>query len=353
MNAWIVVHPDNTVTISVAKTEIGQGSSTGLPMLVAEELECDWNKVSMKLATAHDNLERGNAYGSMATFGSRSTCSSQEVLRKASAAGREMLIEAAARNMKVASDECRAANSVITHEPSGRTVTFGEVAEAAAKMTPPENIKLKDPKEWKLIGTPQKRFDTADKVSGKPVYASDARPPGMVYAAILHSPVFGGKLKSYDADGLNRRKGIHKVVVLGDSAVAVIADTYWQAQKTLDSMSITWDDGVNGAVNSDTIARHVASGLNADDAGVGRENGDAKGVLTKAAKRIAAVDLADGARRTSRKRPSPLPKPWGGRCNLPGRGKKISVTISIVPFRRRRCLPGWMPTASLSRETRA
>ncbi len=288
VNAWIVISPDDSVTIRVAMMEMGQGSSTGLPMLVAEELACDWSKVKMEMVSAHENLARGSVYGSMFTVGSRSIRTSHEKLRMAGATGREMLIEAAARNMGVSATECSAFNSVVTHTPSGRSVTYGQVASAAAKLSPPTDVKLKDPKDWTLLGTPQRRFDIADKVAGKPVYAIDARPEGVVYAAILHSPVFGGTLKSFDADAIAGRKGIHKVVQVGDSAIAVIADSYWQAQRALDAMPVTWNDNGNGGTSNADIAAHVASGLTADDAGLGRSDGDTIGALKAAAKIVEA-----------------------------------------------------------------
>jgi isoquinoline 1-oxidoreductase beta subunit len=191
VSAWVVIQPDDAVVIRVARSEMGQGITTSLLMLVAEELECDWNKVRAEFPTADENLRRHRAWGDMSTGGSRSVRGSQEYLRKAGAAAREMLIAAAAQQWNVPAVECQAAKSVITHKPSGRTPRFGEVAEAAAKLPPPAEPRLKDPKDWTLLGTPQKRLDTRDKVTGKPIFGIDVRLPNMLYAAIVQCPVFG------------------------------------------------------------------------------------------------------------------------------------------------------------------
>ena len=191
VNAWVVIQPDDAVVIRVARSEMGQGITTSLPMLVAEELECDWNKVRAEFPTADENLRRHRAWGDMSTGGSRSVRGSQEYLRKAGAAAREMLVAAAAQRWNVPAAECQAAKSVITHKPSGRILRFGEVAEAAAKLPLPAEPKLKDPKHWTLVGTPQKRLDTMDKVTGKPIFGIDVRLPNMLYAAIVQCPVFG------------------------------------------------------------------------------------------------------------------------------------------------------------------
>jgi isoquinoline 1-oxidoreductase subunit beta len=193
VNAWVVIQPDDTVVIRVARPEKGQGITTSLPTLVAEELECDWSKVHAEFPSPDENLRRKRAWGDMSTGGSRG---SQEYLRKAGAAAREMLIAAAAQQWIVPAAECHAATSVITHKPSGRNLRFGEVAEVAAKLPPPAKPKLKDPKDWTLIGTPQKRLDTMDKVTEEPIFGIDVRVPNMLYAAIAQCPVFGGTPKN-------------------------------------------------------------------------------------------------------------------------------------------------------------
>jgi isoquinoline 1-oxidoreductase beta subunit len=287
VNAWIVIQPDDTVVIRVARSEMGQGITTSLPMLVAEELECDWSKVRAEFPSPEENLRRKRAWGEMSTGGSRSVRTSQEYLRKAGAAAREMLVAAAAAQWNVPVAECRAAKSVVTHKPSGRTLRFGEIAEAAAKLTPPAEPKLKDPKDWTLVGTPQKRLDTADKVTGKPIFGIDVRVPGMLYAAIAQCPVFGGTVKSYDEAKVRNLKGVRQVVALPD-AIAVVADSWWQAKQAVDALPVAWDEGQNGKVSSASIAEFLRAGLAAPDAAVVHKNGDVDTALAKAAKRVEA-----------------------------------------------------------------
>ena len=167
VNAWGVIRPDDTVVIRVARSEMGQGSLTGLAQLVAEELECDWSKVTTEYPTPGQSVARKRAWGDFSTGGSRGIRTSQDYVRKGGAAARVMLIQAAANEWKVPASECSAANSVITHTPSGRSTTYGKVAEAAAKIAPPADVKLKDPKDWKIVGKGLKRLDTVDKTTGK------------------------------------------------------------------------------------------------------------------------------------------------------------------------------------------
>ena len=289
VNAWVVVRPDNTVVVRVARAEMGQGSLTGLVQLVAEELDCDWSTVRWETPTPGQNVARKRAWGDYATVGSRAIRQSQEYVRKGGATAREMLIEAAANEWKVPASECSAANSVITHKPSGRTTTYGKVAMAAAKLEPPKDPKLKDPKDWKIAGKPLKRLDTADKVTGKQVYSMDVKLPGMLSAAIKESPVFGGKLKSFDAAKVAGMPGVKKVVQSGDAAVAVVADTWWQAKTALEALPIVWDDGPNAKVSSASIAEMLKAGLDAPEAFVGNQQGDAKDAIAKAAKKVEAV----------------------------------------------------------------
>ena len=287
VNAWVVIQPDDAVVIRVARSEMGQGITTSLPMLVAEELECDWNKVRAEFPTADENLRRHRAWGDMSTGGSRSVRGSQEYLRKAGAAAREMLVAAAAQRWNVPAAECQAAKSVITHKPSGRILRFGEVAEAAAKLPLPAEPKLKDPKHWTLVGTPQKRLDTMDKVTGKPIFGIDVRVPNMLYAAIVQCPVFGGAPKSYDEAKIRGLKGVRQVVSL-PNAVAVVADSWWQAKQAVDALSVTWDEGQNGKVSSANIADLLRGGLAAPEAAVVRREGDVEAALAKAVKRVEA-----------------------------------------------------------------
>ncbi|OAF03631.1 aldehyde dehydrogenase [Bradyrhizobium centrolobii] len=289
INAWVVVRPDDTVVIRVARSEMGQGSLTGLAQLVAEELECDWTKVTTEFPSPGQNVARKRVWGDYSTGGSRGIRTSQDYVRKGGATARMMLIQAAANDWKVPASECTAANSVITHTPSGRTTTYGKVAEAAAKLTPPADVKLKDPKDWRLVGKGVKRLDTPDKVTGTTVYGIDVKLPGMLNAAIKDCPVTGGKLKSYDEAKIAGMKGVKKIVKVGDSAVAVVADTFWHAKSALDALPIVWDEGENAKVSSATIAKWLAEGLDSGPAYVGNSNGDAKAALAGAAKTIEAV----------------------------------------------------------------
>ena len=291
VNAWILIEPDDTVRIRVARSEMGQGSYTALPMLVAEELECDWGKVKAEYASVAEHLRRNRVYVSFSTGGSRSIRSSHEFLRQAGAAAREMLLAAAAQQWGVPASECRAANSVISHPPTGRTVRFGAVAEAASRLTPPKSVALKPPEQWKLIGKPVKRFDTPDKVMGKPIFAIDVRLPDMLYAAIRQCPVFGGTLKSYDEAAIKGRKGVRQVVPL-PGAVAVVAETWWQAHQAVEAMPVTWDEGPNAKVSGTDILALLRGGLAAADAAVARNDGDARAALAGASRIVEAEYFA-------------------------------------------------------------
>ncbi len=289
VNAWVVIRPDDTVVIRIARSEMGQGTLTGLAQLVAEELECDWSKVTTEFPTPGQSVARKRAWGDFSTGGSRGIRTSQDYVRKGGATARVMLIQAAADEWKVPASECTAANSVITHTPSGKTTTYGKVAEAAAKVTPPTDVKLKDPKDWKLVGKGVKRLDTPDKVTGTTVYGIDVKLPGMLNAAISDCPVTGGTLKSYDEAKIAGMKGVKKVVKVGDTAVAVVADTWWHAKTALDALPIVWDEGENAKVSSATIAQWLAEGLDSGPAYVGNKNGDAPAALASAVKKVEAV----------------------------------------------------------------
>ena len=289
INAWVVIKPNDTVVIRMARSEMGQGTITGLAQLVAEELECDWNKVTYEYPTPGTSLKRKRVWGDFSTGGSRGIRTSHDYVRMGGATARVMLVQAAANQWKVPASECTVANSVITHKGSGRKTTFGKVAAEAARLDPPKDVKLKDSKEWKLIGKPVKRLDTADKVTGKQVYGFDLKLPGMLNAAIKDCPVFGGKVKSFDAGRVMGMKGVKKVVPVGDSAVAVVAETWWQAKTALDVLPIEWDNGPNAKVSQESILATLKEGLGAEQAFVGNRNGDIKAGLAGAAKRIEAT----------------------------------------------------------------
>ncbi|MFL5221741.1 MAG: molybdopterin cofactor-binding domain-containing protein, partial [Microvirga sp.] len=290
LNAWVVIRPDDTIVVRIARSEMGQGTLTGLAQLVVEELEGDWSKVTTEYPTPGQNLARNRVWQSYSTGGSRGIRESNEYVRKGGAAAREMLIQAAANAWGVPASECKAAKSVVTHTPSGRTTTYGKVAEAAGKLEPPKDIKLKDPKDWTIAGKPLARLDTAEKLTGKQIYGTDLKLPGMLNASIKDCPVFGGKVKSFDAAKVQGMPGVKKVVQVGDSAVAVVADTWWRAKTALDALPIVWDEGPNAKLSSDGIAQWLKEGLDAtDNVFVGNQAGDAKGALATAAKKVEAV----------------------------------------------------------------
>jgi isoquinoline 1-oxidoreductase beta subunit len=287
VNAWVVVNPDDTVIIRVAHSEMGQGSFTGLMMLVAEELECDWKQARGEFASPNEHIRRNRIWGNMATSSSRAIRSSQNYLRKAGATAREMLMTAAAQEWGVPRAECVVAAGVITHAPSNRKTSFGKVAAAAAKLEPPKDVKLKSSQEWKLIGKPVARVDIPDKVLGKPVFGIDVELPGMVYAAVAQCPVFGGKLKSADAAKAQGMRGVLKVVRL-DDAVAIIADNWWRAQQALKTVRLEWDAGPSANVSSASIKEFLRAGLDKTDLRVPRRDGDVAQAFAAAAKVIEA-----------------------------------------------------------------
>ncbi len=290
VNAWVVVKPDDTIVIRIARSEMGQGSLTGLAQLVAEELEYDWSKVTTEYPTPGQNLARNEVWGDFTTTGSRAIRRSHEYVRQGGAAARAMLIAAAAEEWGVPAGECTAANSVITHQPTGRTTTYGKVAEAAARQTPPAEVMLKNPQDWTIAGQPLHRLDTADKLTGKQKYGIDLVRPNMLNAAVRACPVFGGKIASFDAAAVEKMPGVRKVVQVDETAVAVVADTWWRAKTALDALPITWDEGPNSGLSSAGIADMLAEGLDSDEkVFVGTSLGDARGVIAKGGKVITAT----------------------------------------------------------------
>src|SRR5574343_395137 len=291
VNAWVVIKPDDTVVIRIARSEMGQGTLTGLAQLVAEELECNWTKVTTEYPTPGQNLARKRVWGNFSTGGSRGIRESQDYVRKGGATARMLLVQAAADAWGVPASECTAANSVITHTPTGRKTRYGQVAAAAAKLPPPDaaKVQLKDPKTWKLAGKRLARLDTVKKTVGAQDYGIDFRMPGLLNAAIKDCPVFGGKVKSFNAAAIESRPGVKKVVKVGESAVAVVADTWWRAKTALEALPIEWDLGPNAQASSDTIRAFLKEGLDAKEAIVGNANGDAPAAIANAARKIEAV----------------------------------------------------------------
>ncbi|MFT7288241.1 MAG: isoquinoline 1-oxidoreductase beta subunit [Halieaceae bacterium] len=288
INAWVVIDADDTVTIRIARSEMGQGTLTGLAQLVAEELECDWDKVTWEFPSPAQSLARNRAWGSFATGGSRGIRGSHQYVREGGALARELLIMAAAKEWDVPAAECVARSSVVTHTASGATLSYGELAGAAAKLTAPDAVTLKDPKDWTLVGKSVPRLDTADKVTGKLKYGADLSLPGMLHAAIYACPVHSGKRSSYDADKASAMPGVRAVLEVGEDALAVVADSWWQAKTALDTVTVEWETGELGKVSSESIRQVLEEGLSADDAFVGNTHGDARAALEVAADTLTA-----------------------------------------------------------------
>jgi isoquinoline 1-oxidoreductase subunit beta len=284
---WILIYPDDRVVIRIARSEMGQGSLTGLAQLVAEELDCDWANVSTEFVSPNEHIKRKRIWGSMSTGGSAGVRTSQEYLRKSGASARTMLISAAATQWEVPPSECSASAGVITHGPSGRKVTYGKVAAAANKLETPKDVPLRDPKDWKIAGKSMKRLEMPDKVAGKPIYAVDVQLPNMLLASIVQSPVFLGKVKSVDSKAAEKMRGV-KGVVKGDGWVAVVADNWWRANRAAKALKIEWDEGANGAVSSDTITALFKEGLDAKDLPTARKMGDTPAALATATKVVEA-----------------------------------------------------------------
>ena len=285
-NAWVRITPDNQVTILVARSEMGQAVATSMPMLVAEELEVDVNKVKVDFAPP------GEAYinsllGGQLTGGSTSVRDGWEKLRKAGASARMMLVAAAAQQWGVDASQCKAENAVIKG-PGGKQLTYGAVAAAAAQMEPPKDVPLKPTSQWKIIGNAkQKRLDTPAKVAGTPMFGLDTRVPGMLYAACALTPYFGGKVKSFDDTRAKKMPGV-KAVVQYSRGVAVVADSYWQARKAKDLLQIDWEEGENAGLNQAKIWAGLREAHKQPGA-VFRNYGDTDGALSGAAKTVTAT----------------------------------------------------------------
>src|SRR6516225_8196108 len=227
INAWVVIEPDDSVIIRYGRAEMGQGSFTALPQIVAEELECDWALVKPEYASANRNFKENKVYGSLATGGSRAVRETGELVQQAGASARVRLIAAAAKRWDVPASECAAAMSKVTHKPTGRTLRFGELAVDAAAIKLDKEPALKKPDQYKFIGRRLARLDVPLKINGSAKYGIDLDVPGMVHAAIIACPVFGGTVKAVHEGVIAGRRGVMQVVKLKD-AVAVVADRHWR-----------------------------------------------------------------------------------------------------------------------------
>jgi isoquinoline 1-oxidoreductase subunit beta len=285
-NAWIRITPDNVVTIVVDKSDMGQGVLTSMPMLIAEELEADWSAIRIEQAPAGPEYVNP-VTKRQATGGSRSVRNSWELFRKAGAAAKEMLVEAAASEWGVPPDECVAENSTVVHVPTGRRFTYGQLTDKAARLPVPQNPKLKSPKEFKLIGHRIARLETPPKVDGSAVYGLDVKTPGALVAVVARCPVFGGTVRTFDSTRAKAVPGVRHVVQI-DSGIAVVADAFWPANLGRDALDIAWDDGATAAVSSENIARTFEA-AGAQPGVVAKHQGDAAAALAGAAKTIEAV----------------------------------------------------------------
>src|SRR5712671_6525538 len=285
-NAWLRIGADESVVVVVDRSEMGQGVTTSLPMLLAEELEADWSKIRIESAPA-DKAYINPMFGMQGTGGSTSVRAAFTPLRKAGAAAREMLLSAAAETWGVDKAACRAEKGAVIHTPSNRRLSFGTLAAKAATVPLPHDVPLKDPKDWKILGTRVKRLDSPAKVDGSAVFGIDVKAPGLLVAVVARSPVFGGKVQSFDAAKAKAVPGVKHVVQIS-SGVAVVADGYWSAKKGRDALDVTWDEGPMASASSATISQLF--GQRAEQAGaVARHDGDAQAALPGAAAKLDAA----------------------------------------------------------------
>jgi isoquinoline 1-oxidoreductase subunit beta len=284
LNAFVRIAPDDTVTVIVNKSEMGEGVYTSMPMLLAEELECDWKKVRVEPAPVAP-VYNHTAFGTQLTGGSTSVPSEWERMRKMGAAAREMLIAAAAETWGVDRASCRAENSMVVHS-SGKKLTYGELAEKAAKMIVPDQIALKDPSKFKIIGRPTPRLDTPVKVTGKALFGIDAKVPGVLTALVARAPVFGGKVKSFSAAKAMAVPGVKEVVQV-PTGVAVAADNFWSAKKGRDVLEVIWDEGPLAGLSTPGLRQEYAN-LAKTPGATAKNEGNAEEALKAAQKRVDA-----------------------------------------------------------------
>ena len=276
-NAWVRIAPDETVTVMVSKSEMGQGVVMGLPTILAEELDAAVERVRIEFAPADPVYGDPGFGGDMVTGGSTSVSHLWSTLRKAGATARAMLVAAAAQQWKVDAPTCTTREGVIYHAPSRQQASYGSVAVAAASLPVPQSVPLKTAAEFGLIGKPRRRTDVPLKVNGTCQYGIDVRVPGMVYAAIARSPVFGGRVKRYDATNAKKVPGFLRAVEVSNG-VAVVAKNTWAAFQGRDALEIVWDEGQNATVSTDSLfaeAEHLARGHISERIAASRGNPEA------------------------------------------------------------------------------
>jgi len=282
-NAFIRIGTDDVVTIIVNKSEMGQGVYTSLPMLIAEELEVNWSKIRVEPAPV-DPAYNHTEWGIQGTGGSTSVWSEWERLRKAGATARAMLVKAAADIWKVDPASCRAEKGFVIHNPTQRKISYGRLVEKASQMEPPKDVPLKEPKDFRIIGKPRRRLDTPEKTNGKAMFGIDVKVPGMLTAVVARPPVFGGKVKRFNADKARAVPGVKEVVQI-DSGVAVIADGFWSAHEGRDALEIDWDEGPLAALSTSGM-REQYMNLAKTPGAVARKEGNSESVLSKATRQL-------------------------------------------------------------------
>ncbi len=286
-NAFIRIDRDGRVTLMMHKVEMGQGTYTSMPMLLAEELEVELSQVRLEHAPPNDALYAEPLFGVQETGGSTSVRGNWEPLRRAGAGARALLVAAAAQTWNVDTSSCHATGGVVIHGPTGRTLAYGALVDRAATLSLPGDVPLKHPKDWKLIGTPAKRLDSPDKVNGKAQYGIDVRLPGLKVATVAVCPVFGGKLASVDDSRAKAIPGVHQVVRLAD-AVAVVAEHMWAAQQGVAALDIRWDEGPNAQLTTADIVRQLDAASQKPGV-VARKDGDVAQAMAGAARKIEAI----------------------------------------------------------------
>lgn len=284
-NAWIRIGIDDSITLLVGSSEMGQGVMTAIPMLLAEELDADWSKVRAEFAPAHVSYTNP-IIGRQHTGGSTSVRGFWQPLREAGAATRELLMQTAAQRWSVNVAECSTEPSIVIHKASGRRLRYGELVEQAAKSTAPETAFLKEPKQFRLLGTSVPRLDTPAKLNGTAVFGQDVKLPGMLIAVVARCAVFGGKLKSVDASAAKKIKGVRHVVEI-DAGVAVVADHFWAAQRGRDALKLEWNEGAGASLDSAQIRAAFVAAV--DSGKTARNDGDVNQAWQTAAKKIEAV----------------------------------------------------------------
>src|SRR6204780_287675 len=261
IDAWIAIDPDDSILIRYQRSEMGQGSMTALPMMITEELQCDWSKVCLEYCSANRRVREKRVYGNMYSHGSMSVRESQKMVQQVGASARERIIAAAAARWHVPASECAAAQSVVSHRPSGRTLRYGELAAEAAKVKLAKEPVIKTPAQFTFLPRRIPRADLVHKINGSAKFGMDAQVPGMVFASINACPVRGGKLKSVDESVLSGSPGIVGVVKLEDAVAVVATGSFWRAKRALSRLQPEWDVGAGGSVNSDQLSATFRAAL--------------------------------------------------------------------------------------------